>query len=164
MITYRRRVASDYPGIAKLIYEIFGILELDDALGGIENGRYLLALDGKEIIALCGINESDYYNSLEVDYVGTKKEYRNQGIMTWLFEHELDRVGEDIDVYCSCWGMYDRDVNLKHIMKRFGFELVTPHAVTVSSNYRRNCEFCIEYRKECYCREDLYLRKGYRMT
>lgn len=127
----------------------------------VNKSRYLLAFDGDKLIGVTGINDNKYtYNSLNVEATALDPEYRHKGIMTQMIQKEIERVGRDRDIYCSCWRRDNDSIYLGYAMKTLGFiPLLKSHTV-LNKNYFTMCkEQCNYYNNECtgQCYEDLYM-------
>ena len=72
MITYRRSNKSDKNDILKLIESRFGNR---DSYGVTDNldGRYLLAFDDNDLIAMTGLIDGGFYAGPEIDWTCIKK-------------------------------------------------------------------------------------------
>ena len=140
MIKYRKSTEYDKVNIQKLIEERFGNRESYGVLDNIEN-RYLLAYDDDRLIAMTGLNNSGYYNGLEVDLTCILKEYEGRGIITHMLTELLK--GCTRDVYCSCWRVTDNEkVNLYHSMQSLGFEIAIRGRINFNSKYNNCSNIC----------------------
>lgn len=162
---------TDKDEIRELLGTSFGSRE---HLGVLENlnGRYLLAFEDDELVAMTGLMWESEYNAYDVDWTCTHPDYRKRGIMHELFKRICSLTDEKI--YCSCWRIGDNEhVNLHSLMNDFGFKEVIKNRGTWDSRY--NCESarkhcCIMQKCQrnhgvlvpvpCRCYEDLYLREA----
>lgn len=158
----RESKQSDYNEIKALLEICFGIREENAYLANLEN-RYILKIVDDRIVALTGLIWDDEYKALEIDWTCTHPDYRHQGHMQELFNYMLDGVTKK--VYCSCWRLPGKEINLKTLMKMFNFKEVINTRVTwcVGHNCHRDETLgnrCVYYKgKNCICCEDLYLRE-----
>lgn len=159
--TLRWSHSDDMIAVKELLYICFG--ERPTALKNIE-GRYLLLFDKKNLIAMTGIDKSESYNGLEIDWSCVHPDYRRRGIMTALFQEMINNTKADI--YCSCWRKVDKPINLRKQMSEFGFVPVLIPRVQYDSRYFCTCDakgcnggFSPDSDGVCHCYEDLYVRK-----
>lgn len=158
---FRMSLETDEEIIRELVSAVFGDREKNGTFKDL-NGRYLLAFDGDELVAMTGINSETTYAGSEVDWTCTRPDKRGLGLMTVMFGYLLKKVKED--VYCSCWRFVDSPINLRSQMCTFGFEPVLVPRVQCDSRYSKTCvpEKCKAYREikgSCHCYEDLYVKR-----
>ena len=155
-IRYSRK--EDKQAIESLLEICFGRVPASKTTDNLE-GRYLLAFTNKQLIAMTGLYVYTVYpNGVEIDWTCTHPKYREQGIMSELFKRLVSSTDENI--YCSCWRINDQDdgkIKLRHVMSKYGFELVMPSVAHYDSRYL--CFNCHWRHENCQCYEDLYLRK-----
>ena len=161
-IWVRLSTEQDSAEIEMLLDSCFGAMSLKDFKENICD-RYLLAFIDNRLVGMTGLYFNKDYNGFEVDWTCTHPDYRKKGIMHKLFKRICALTDEDI--YCSCWGMRGKDINLKSVMYDFGFNPVVRNRVTW--NLRYNCRSgrngdCIMSHEwaNCSCYEDLYLRRA----
>lgn len=158
-VRYSRK--SDEAEIKDLLYKSFGeMVELEGAYEGIDRGRYLLAEIDGEIAAVTGLCFDEEFSGYQITWSCTKPEYRRKGIMTALIKRLIAVTDEDI--YCSCWRIGEnKRINLYMPMTNNEFEKVVANTLTHSVNYNCDSKKDCPYRtKNCFCSNDLYLRKG----
>lgn len=158
-VRYSRK--SDEAEIKDLLYKSFGeMVELEGAYEGIDRGRYLLAEIDGEIAAVTGLCFDEEFSGYQITWSCTKPEYRRKGIMTALIKRLIAVTDEDI--YCSCWRIGEnKRINLYMPMINNEFEKVVANTLTHSVNHNCDSKKDCPYRtKNCFCSNDLYLRKG----
>lgn len=158
-IRYSRK--SDEAEIKDLLYKSFGeMVVLEGAYEGIDRGRYLLAEIDGEIAAVTGLCFDEEFSGYQITWSCTKPEYRRKGIMTALIKRLIAVTDEDI--YCSCWRIGEnKRINLYMPMTNNEFEKVVANTLTHSVNHNCDSKKDCPYRtKNCFCSNDLYLRKG----
>ena len=158
-VRYSRK--NDEAEIKDLLYKSFGeMVELEGAYEGIDRGRYLLAEIDGEIAAVTGLCFDEEFSGYQITWSCTKPEYRRKGIMTALIKR-LTAVTDE-DIYCSCWRIGEnKRINLYMPMTNNEFEKVVANTLTHSVNHNCDSKKDCPYRtKNCFCSNDLYLRKG----
>ena len=157
----RLSTETDRYKIEELIRLCFGERQHSGAYENL-SGRYLLALQDEQIVAMTGLSYSETYNGYEIDWTCTHPEYRNKGIMHDLFKRICSLTDEDI--YCSCWRIGNsQQINLSTLMQNFVFKEIIKNKASFDSRY--NCRsartYCVyaKGKSECRCYEDLWLRK-----
>lgn len=155
----RKSKESDLDQIKSLIERCFGDRTMFGLYEDIEDRYYIYILDDK-IVAITGLGYNEKYNALEVCYTCTHPDHRHKGYMQELFRVMLGGIHED--VYCSCWRLPNKDINLHTLMYLFNFEKVLKPRVSYKVPY--NCQWtdkeCVNCTgSNCECWEDLYLRK-----
>lgn len=158
MIRYSR--VSDKAELHELLGMCFGDRDTFEPLEYLA-GRYLLYIENGKIVAMTGLSTKTVLDGLEVDWTCTHPAYRGRGYMSALFDRLVNITDEDI--YCSCWKTPDsEEVNMKKIMDNYGF-LVVKENYKVSEGTHKysfcNRQGCVEYKENCRCTEDLYLRQ-----
>lgn len=78
-----------------------------------------MAFDAGSWVAIIGLNESDTYRGLEVDWSCVALHYRGHNIMAIMLKRLLTTAKKD--VYCSCWRVLDNPINLHKSMLQCGF-------------------------------------------
>ena len=125
------------------------------------DGRYYLAFDNEgALVAMTGLNDTGYYNGLEVDWTCCVKEHSKKGLISRMLQHLLISVSGD--VYCSCWRWNGHSINLKYSMEQLGFKPVLEPRTTFDSRYsncKRDCAAYFPVDGICTCHEDLYVRE-----
>ena len=126
------------------------------------DGRYHLNIVDGKLVAMSGLNSNtSYENGLEVDWTCTHPDYRKCGYMHEIFEQMIPLTNGNI--YCSCWHLEGKEnVELYSLMRDFNFECIKPAHKIGRAGY---CSFsnnvdCVNYKKNCNCQEDLFLRKS----
>lgn len=151
----RYSTEADASSIKELLESNFGFFK-EEMIANLSK-RYLLALDNNKPVAITGLYYSNVYKALEVDWTSCAKQYRHKGLITELMKRLVQSTDED--VYCSCWRIADREINLYSSMKALGFE----ELIRFKSSYLRNVNClsntCIHSTENCKCYEDLYLIK-----
>lgn len=158
---FRLSRISDEPKIKCLIADCFGMYAVNDAIKDL-NGRYLIYERGLNILGMSGLLWSSSLNAYEIDWSCVVKSARRQGIMHDLFKRLCGLTDEKI--YCSCWRLTETGpIELKSLMRDFGFHEVihsskiwkTPYNCRASLD---NYNYCSNYKSNCMCWEDLYVR------
>lgn len=155
-ITYRKSTFDDREKIDKLLKSCFGDRSKYGALDDID-GRYLLAFDGDELIAMTGLSTASAFNGYEIDWTCVSPTYRHNGFITNMIKDCIDGIQKPI--YCSCLRLPNKEkINLNHAMNVLGFQLIIKNYKTYDSKHMKACNDCI-YRKDkqCVCHEDLYI-------
>ena len=135
------------------------MVEKENALDNIENGRYLLYFIEDRIVALTALTFNNEFRGIQISWTCTHPDFRHKGYMQELFKRLI--LSTDEDIYCNCWYIDNNAVNLKTLMKLFNFKLVIKDMF--KRNIKHNCNIYKDcpYKKEnCSCGNDLYLRKG----
>lgn len=159
-IKYRRNTENDAAAIRALIDECFGYTK--KTCPRIPVDAYLLAFDGEELVAITGIltdNNTDYIGG-EIGWTCCKKSHRGHGIITYMINLELNRVGPEMTVYCECWAT-GKVAHVKSAMAANGFRIDMETRRRRSDLYK-SCETCV-YKSEgglCSCSVLLYRRMG----
>ena len=158
----RLSTIKDEKAIEKLMNICFGKREPDKVFKNLQ-GRYLLVFEDDKLVGMTGLYWSDEYNAFEMDWTCTHPEYRKQGIMHELFKRICNYTDEKI--YCSCWRFGGNEkINLYSLMKDFGFEEVLRPRVAYRCGVNCSVDFICQGRNDkglnCYCYEDLYVRKA----
>lgn len=156
----RYSTEKDIDGIKKVIEKCFGDRVSSECYENL-TGRYLLYIIDNEVVALTGLLYSKKYKAFEMDWTGTLPEHRHKGYMQELFKRLLQSTDEDI--YCSCWRLPHRDINLHTLMELFDFECVMSPRVAwaVEYNCSKDIITCVNCTGDnCRCYEDLYIRRA----
>ena len=154
----RKSTAEDIPGIITLVHVCFGDVPLDFTIGA-DDGRYMLMVDGKKIVAMSGIVYDPTLKAAELDYTCTDPDYVRNGYMTELLRTMLEDMPQL--VYASAWKPYGRNsAPICDILIKLSF-------IPVMFEYKRfaygvNCHtrcpnHCVE---GCECHCDLYRKVG----
>ena len=160
-LTYRKSKDSDEAIIKELIALRFGNRDSCGVTNNLD-GRYTLAFDGDTLVAMTGLNDSKFYNGLELDWTCIREEYEHNGIV-YLMIKDLINTTENYtkDIYASCWKLGDNNIiNLRHSMAKLHFTPVLYKRLMFNSKYNNCKDICVNYKEGCWCQEDLYLRKG----
>ena len=125
------------------------------------NGRYFLCFHNDTLVAMSGLNKSNYYKGYEIDWTCTKTGYEHKGYMDHIFSTMLAGV-KDEDVYCSAFKEHIKaEPNLYYLLRKYGFIKVVESRIAYDTKYMKckenfDCKF---YKGDgCSCREDLYVR------
>ena len=158
---FRKSVAGDEAIIDGLIHKRFGSRASYKPLDNIE-GRYLMAInDAGEVVAITGLNYSEYYNGPEIDWTCVDSRYTGHRLISSMIAELIKDCEED--VYCSCWRLNGKTINMRSAMQDNGFVPVLIPRVSFSSDLFAICKRdCINYNPEngvCTCCEDLYVRR-----
>lgn len=158
MIRYSK--SSDIEQVKELLYLCFGeMVEQENAYDNIEKGRYLVYEVDNKIVALTALTFNNEFRGIQISWTCTHPDYRHRGYMQELFKRLVQTTDENI--YCNCWYIEDKSVNLKSLMELFGFELVMTDIF--KRNINHNCHFpkdCPYKKENCHCGNNLYMRKA----
>lgn len=160
-LKFRLSMAGDEAEIERLIEERFGNRNSYRVLDNIEN-RYFVAVNKEdEIVAMTGLNDSKFYNGLEIDWTCVHPAYTGHNLMALMIEYLLKDCKQD--VYCSCWRFDGKPINLRYAMQYNHFMPVLIPRITADSRFNALCkEKCKQYNPVdgyCKCYEDLYCRR-----
>ena len=155
-LSFRYSRESDADGVVKLMEQRFGVRE--DVLVNLP-GRYYLAIDSNnEIVAMTGLSRNTKYNGLEIDWTCVDYRYCNRGLITHMIRTLITNV--DKDVYCSCWRISSKPINLRHAMITLGFTPAIIGRVSQSTEFCNCGNKCVVYNGGiCKCYEDLWVRR-----
>lgn len=156
----RKSTSADFNQLYECFSKCFGARGEDyKALQNLDGRYYVYELDGK-IIAFTGIEDDGEFTAPQITYTGVDPDYRGHGYLAALFEEMLENHTGDL--YCSCWRMLGRPINLHYHMVTFGFEPVAvPHKSWFAKHECPDSFICVNRCGEnCRCFEDLYLRRG----
>lgn len=161
-LTFRWSVTGDSDDIDHLIGQRFGNRYSYGVLENLE-GRYFMAVNATgKVVAITGLNDSKFYNGLEVDWTCIDGEYTGHNLMSVMLEYILKDCNKD--VYCSCWRLDKSPINLRHAMQYNEFLPVQIPRISFDSRYNALCKSsCKNYNPVngfCKCCEDLYMRKA----
>ena len=156
VLTFRFSTSSDWGIIFNLLKHCFGFKHSD--WDGSLDGRYYMAFDGDNLIAVTGINDTGLYKGLEVDWTCVSPSYRGNNLISIMLKDLLRDV--DTDVYCSCWRVLDRSINLHNAMSKCGFTLIQKQRSAYGKGWYYACDECVYSNIDgCRCYEDLYVRR-----
>ena len=158
----RLSTEKDREDIDALMLMCFGVRSPEKVFTNL-NGRYLLAYEDNRLVGMTGLLWSEEYEAFELDWTCTRPDYRKQGVMHKLFDRVCNFTDEKI--YCSCWRFGGNEkVNLHSLMKDYGFEEVLRPRAAWRCGVNCSLDFicCGRGNKgtDCYCYEDLYIRKA----
>ena len=152
---------SDKQQIQQLIETCFGDRLNKKYLDNLDGRYYVIELDNK-IVAMTGLcNNTKFKDGVEIDWTCTHPDFRNRGLMHKLFTKIINLTNKNI--YCSCWKLPEKDyVELGSLMKSFSFNCISEAYITcdLSKCKFNNKKGCANYRPNCKCQEDLYLRNA----
>ena len=156
----RLSTEKDFEEIKHLVELCFGNRLSCGYLSNLDGRYFLKIVDGK-IVAMSGLNSDiPYGNGVGIDLTCTHPDYRHCGYMHELFEKMIPLA--DCDIYCSCWHLENKDKpELYSLMRDFSFECMKV-AYKIGKSGECNClnaMDCVNYKINCTCQEDLYIRK-----
>ena len=121
------------------------------------DGRFLLAFDGCQLVAMSGLIYSREYKAFEINYSCVILSHRGRGIMTKMVELLCSLT--DDKIYCSSWRTGDK-IHMHRALKSNGFKEVMRDRVKYDKDHNCHYRSIIAFGHSCKCSEDLWIREA----